>query len=167
MGRVSSRKGHVTFVSSNFSSYFVLFQLLLLLKIELCELTLISSLQDHNCALHINGTVYCWGRNDHGQTGGQVGQSGVGRYENGIYRNGVPVQVLGLIGSSGVVSVVLGEVRSFSLYVMQFFEIHVVVMVILFFWYMEFDRRKLILIVREGEFSHLHNAFFRITLVHF
>jgi hypothetical protein len=133
LGRVSSKKGHVTFVSSNFSSCFVHFQLVLLLKIELCELILIRSLQDHNCALHINGTVYCWGRNNLGQTGGQVGQSEVGRYENGIYRNGVPVQVLGLIGSSGVVSVVLGEVCSFSLYVMQFFEMRVVVLVIFVF----------------------------------
>ena len=164
---MSSKKGHVTFVSSNFSSYFVLFQLLLLLKIKLCELILISSLQDHNCALHINGTVYCWGRNNHGQTGGQVGQSGVGRYQNGIYSNGVPVQVLGLIGSSGVVSVVLGQVRSFSLYVMQFFEMRVVVSVILFFWYLEFDRRKLILIVRVGKSHICLMHFFRITLVHF
>ena len=83
---------------------------------ELCELILILSLQGHNCALHINGTVYCWGINDFGQTGGRFGDMAVGRMITGTWSNGVPVQVQGLIGSSGIVSVVLGQVCSFFLY---------------------------------------------------
>src|SRR5690606_26148244 len=58
----------------------------------LANIVAVAAGQEATCALHSNGTVYCWGRNNHLQLG--VPNSG----EGGVTQSSNPVTVTDVVG---------------------------------------------------------------------
>ncbi len=60
---------------------------------DITDATAITTGSSHSCALHLTGTISCWGNNEFGQLGN--GQGGDGLSENDVY-SPLPVRVVGI-----------------------------------------------------------------------